>query len=490
MKNKLMKRFFRGRFRTVNVVLCILFAAVCALVVILTDYAENKYGLRTDLSFNGISTQSEATKNVLKALDEPVHMYAVFSDGSEDLQLIELLNRYQAQSAYLTWSQENLTRNPLLKEIVSDNLNDAGVSSDCLIIRNTDTGRTRVLSGENYVQYGYNVEAGAYEVTGWTYEKSITEAILYVTMDELPRVQILTGHDELDAQDTIVLEQQLQSANYDVVRVNLLLGDQLDPAWPLMILSPRRDLMQSELEKLTAFTRAGGSLFITADYNDPDAAALPNFTALYREYGFELLDGILLADENDPSSYYYAGTANIIPQMNYTDVTGVLKTAGYEQLILPGARALKMPDSERSDLIIEVGLQSAATAYIRHIGENDEATLEKQPGDPEGVFALALNADRAFSDGLRSKAFIIGNSSMFVDTSGFMASYTYSHELLLQAMQYLQGKESINLDIVPRELTRAQLQYDSAAVPAILLTLAPLMVLVMALAVLRPRKHL
>jgi len=472
-----------------NTALCLLFAAVCALSVVLCDYIESKHGLRTDLSFNGISTQSEATKNVLNALKEPVHIYAVFSDGNEDLQLIELLNRYQAHSAQLTWSQENLTRNPLLLELVSDHLDDSAVSSDCLIIRNTLTSRTRVLTPENYVQYGYNTESGTFEFTGWTYEKSITEAILYVTADTLPRVQILTGHDELDEADAYVMEEKLRSANYDISRVNLLLGDTLDPACPLMILSPRRDLMPSELETLTAFTRAGGSLFITMDYNDPDAAALPHFMALYREYGFEPLDGIVLPHEKDTAAYYMA-VANLLPQMNYTEVTGVLKTAGFEQLILPGARGFKMPESERSDLILEVCLQTKTDSYVRHIGENDEATLALQPGDPTGVFALSLCADRAFSDGLRSKAFIIGNSAMFMDASGQMFTYTYSGELLLQALSYLQGGDSIDLDILPRDIAREPLRLDSTVAPALLLTVAPLTVAVLALAILRPRKHL
>lgn len=483
-----MKSFHLKR-RTVNAVLCLMFALLCALSVVLCDYAENKYGLRTDLSFNGISTQSEVTKNVLQALSEPVHIYAVFSDGNEDLQLMELLNRYQAETEYITWSQENLTRNPLLQQLVSDHLDDAGVTSDCLIIRNTNTARTRVLTAENYVQYGYNNESGTYELTGWTYEKSITEAVLYVTADELPRVQILTGHDELDEADTYVMEEKLLSANYDIVRINLLLGDVPDPADPLMILSPRRDLRPDELQTLTDFTRAGGSLFITMDYNDPDAAELPNFTALYREYGFEPLDGIVLAHEKDTAAYYMT-VANLMPQMNYTEVTGVLKAAGFEQLILPGARGFKMPESERGDLLLEVCLQTAQEAYIRHLGENDEATLVQQPGDPTGVFALSLCADRAFSDGLRSKAFIIGNSAMFMDASGQMFAYTYSGELLLQALNYLQGGESIDLDIVPRDIAREQLRFDSAAAPALIAAAAPLAVLVLALAVLRPRKHL
>ena len=483
-----MKNFHLKR-RTVNTALCLLFALLCTLSVVLCDYAENKYGLRTDLSFNGISTQSEVTKNVLHALSEPVHIYAVFSDGNEDLQLIELLNRYQAETEYITWSQENLARNPLLQQLVSDQLDDAGVTSDCLIIRNTNTARTRVLSAQDYVQYGYNTESGAFELTGWTYEKSITEAVLYVTADELPRVQILTGHDELSEADTFVMEEKLRSANYEMTRVNLLLGDVPDPAYPLMILSPRRDLRPDELQTLTAFTRAGGSLFITMDYNDPDAAALPNFTALYREYGFEPLDGIVLAHEKDTAAYYMTA-ANLMPQMNYTEVTGVLKAAGFEQLILPGARGFKMPESTREDLLLEVCLQTSQEAYIRHIGGNDEATLAQQPDDPTGVFALSLCADRAFSDGLRSKAFIIGNSAMFMDASGQMFAYTYSGELLLQALSYLQGGENIDLDIIPRDIAREQLHFDSAVAPALLAAAVPLIVAVLALAVLRPRRHL
>jgi len=176
--------------------------------------------------------------------------------------------------------------------------------------------------------------------------------------------------------------------------------------------------------------------------------------------------------------------------MNYSEVTGVMKASGFEHIIVPGARGFKMPENERSDLMLEVCLKSKDGAYIRHIAENDEATLAKQPGDPEGVFALSLCADRAFSDGLRSKAFIIGNSAMFMDASGQMFTYTYSGELLLQALSYLQGGDSIDLDILPRDIAREPLRLDSTVAPALLLTVAPLTVAVLALAILRPRKHL
>ena len=57
---------------------------------------EQQNGWRVDYSFNGVTTQSETTRRILDALTEDVHIYALFSSGQEDLQLIEVLNRYAA----------------------------------------------------------------------------------------------------------------------------------------------------------------------------------------------------------------------------------------------------------------------------------------------------------------------------------------------------------------------------------------------------------
>lgn len=469
---------------------CLVAAALCIMLILTVDAAENQFGLRRDLSFNAITSYSDVTEKVLSSLATPVHVYALFSDGSEDQQLIELLNRYQSRSDNFTWSQENLTRNPLLSQIVSSELSDNAVSSDCLVIRCEQTGRTRVLSGDDYVLYSYNMDTGTYDAVGWTYEKSLSEAILYVTSSELPLLQILTGHDELDADEAAAMEDKLLSANYRLQRIHLALGDVPDPTCPLFILSPRQDLSADELNTLYDFARLGGTFFITIDFDDPDE--LPNFFSLYREFGFEPLPGILVADDKDQSSYYY-NNSQLLPQMLPGDVTDQLYADGNTQIIMVGARALKMPAESTASLMTAVNLCSGETAYIRNFDEtlaNEQISVAYQPGDLTGQFALALTADRAFADGTRSRAFIIGSSAIFTDTTGFMYSNTYSGELLLYATQYLSGKETIDLDILPRQAVRPQLQYSDVLVPSMLLTLAPLMVLVAALAILRPRKHL
>ena len=41
-----------------------------------------------------------------------VHIYALFTPGSEDLPLMELLNRYASASDRVTWEQTSVTLNP------------------------------------------------------------------------------------------------------------------------------------------------------------------------------------------------------------------------------------------------------------------------------------------------------------------------------------------------------------------------------------------
>lgn len=478
-------RLRRGAF-SAALSLCTALMVVC--VSALADYLETKNGWRADLSFNAVATQGEATRAALKALEKDVHLYAVFSDGGQDMQLTEILARYAALSEHVSWSEENLTRNPLLLTMVSDEVDDASVTSDCLIVRCEETGRTRVLTGEDYVEYSYDADAGGYAITGWTYEKSLTEAILYVTMDELPKVQLLTGHGELSQTDTALMEEKLISANYAVTRVNLLSGDTLDANDPLMILSPLRDVTQGELAQLNAYAAAGGDLFVTVDYTDPDE--LPNLRAFYRAYGAQPIAGIVLADESDAGTYYES-VGNLLPEMLYTEVTGTLKAAGYDLTLLSGARGFEMPGESTQDLVVAAALQSGETAYIRDYrkaGADAELSIARQADDRTGRFALALTADRGFADGTRSRAFFIGNSSMFLDD--WMYTYTYSGEMLLQALQYLRGKAPVNLAIVPRQAARAPLAFSSAAVPALILAVPPMITLALALCALLPRKRL
>ena len=479
-----MKKLNHMRRSATSLLLRLLAAVICIATVSIADILESRYALRADLSFNSVTTQSEATRNVLSHLTRDVHAYAVFSEGNELTDLSALLDRYQASSPHFSWSRESLSRNPLLLQWVSDDLGDSAVTTDCLVVRCEATNKIRVLTWDDYVAFGYNPESGQYEFTGLTYEKSLTSAILAVISDELPHIQLLTGHGELTREETTALESHLSNANYECIRIDLRHGDVLDESAPLLILSPTSDISDAELDQMLTFVQKGGSLFVTVDLTDPDQ--LPNLYALYRLYGVEPLPGAIVADPNDRSSYY-SNPVELTPIMHSTDITQPLIAAEADFIILAPARALSLIGNGSVSLLQQVVLESGQSAY-RRVPEKDDVDLNQQPDDPTGPFVLAVLCDRGFDDGMRSRAFFIGNSSAF--TSEQIYSLSYSNELLLQVLQVLRNSDNLDLSILPRDAVRPVFNDRGSQIPVLLLTVPPLLVAVLAVAILQPRKYL
>ena len=462
-------------------------AAVAALVLLVSavaDGLENRYALRGDFSFNGATTQSAVTDAALGQLETDVHIYAVVPSSGGDATLLSLLERYGAASGHVTWSRESLVRNPVLQSQFADVSADRQVTEDCLIVHCPATGRTRILNENDYYVYSYNTDTGTFNEAYFTYEKSLTEAIVYVSQAQLPLIQILSGHGELTRQDTAALENTLVSANYAVQRVNLAAGDTLDADSPLMILSPRYDISAQELEQLTAFAARGGDFFIVSQYTDP--VDLNNLSALLRSYGIQAIPGLVIAKESDTASYYGDSPVFLMPFMQETPMTASLISAGKHVLLMGGARAFRLDEEGPEDVAVSPVLMTGE-AYIRNF-EDGVSLSDQQPGDEEGVFPLAVWADKLVDEQTVSRAFVIGNMSMFLDY--WVQSSTDANALLLQMIRSLQGKSPVNLEIVPKVALREGLTLGSVTPGVIAAAALPLLVLIAALWVLLPRRNL
>lgn len=463
--------------------------SVCAALVFLgvsalADGLEKKYALTADLSFNAATTLSDTTKNVLSSLEKPVHVYMLVPEEGPNETLLSLLERYAAATEKLTWSRESIRKNPVLLTRFKDVLGENEVTSDCLIVSCPETGRARVLTEDDYYVFSYNAETGFFNEAGYTYEKSLTEAVLYVSQEELPTVQLLSGHGEFSGADIAEMEDTLVSANYLLKTVNLSAGDALDASAPLMILCPRYDLSDAELAQIMAFAGAGGDLFIVTEYTDPDG--LENLNALLRAYGAEIRPGLVIATEDDPGSYYADTPVWLVPYMQECEATLPLLTAGKDILLLAGARAFSLPEKNDTDLMVYSVLETGK-AYIRSLtdGTNDSS---QQPNDPVGYFPLAVWTDKVLPDGTVSHAFICGNLTVFTDY--WTIRNTDSTAFLLQMLRSLQGRDPVNLDILPINALRDGLRLNDLTPAVIVTVMIPLLVVVFALMVLLPRRNL
>ena len=462
---------------TAGVILCLLLAGWLA------DALESRFALTVDLSFNQGTVQGEVTRNVLAQLEEDVHIYALIPQEGRNNTLLSLLERY-AVSPRITVSEENLVRNPVLLTQFTDLLGEHSVSDDCLIVHCPGTGRSRILNSDDYYTYDIDPATGYYRTGYINYEKCITEAIVNVTQQQLPTIQILTGHGELNAADTIYLEETLANANYQVERINLLAGGKLDPASLLMILCPQYDLAAHELTAMLEFSRAGGNFFILTAYDNP--LNLTNFNALLRAFGANPYPGLVIAMESDSDSYFSDSPVLLMPYMQETDATRSLLEAGKNLLILSGGRAFRMPEILPEGVALSPVLVTGE-AYIRNYLDG-LTTTDQQPTDETGRFALALWAEKIYETSVQSRAFIMGEEVSFLDYH--QLNSTDSKPFLIQMVRALHGQSPINLDILPKSGQRESLYMGSLTPAVVVIIMLPLLILIGAAVVLLPRKNL
>ena len=472
------------RYGSVSALMMALILAGLTVLNVGAQALERRKGWKIDLSFNSITSQSPETEKVLAQADSPVHIWALYRKGSEDAPLMELLDRYAAASPLVTWEQADPALNPAL---VSRFTTAAGTpGTDSLIVYCEKTGRFRILGPEDFVAVGMDETTGEYTYTGWTYERSITGAISYVTRERIPQAVVLQGHGEMDRETLKEFETLLTDNQYEVRWAELAeLGEEISPEDLLIFFSPLRDLTETELERLTAYAGKGGSFLFTCDYTDP-AGEMPRYAALLRSYGFAPREGIVIADAADGDSYYNGNPVWLLPEMCSTDLTIDLIASGYNHLLLPGSRAFEEPEEGDRNLTAAAVLRSGETAYLKAL-DSGTVSMEREAKDPAGAFPLALEARRVTTEGYVSRAFIIGCAAAMAD--GQLYAMTDSRQLVIRVMEFLLKLDASDLSIMPRQAVRPGLSTAGTGLGSMIVVALPLIVLAAAILVLGPRRN-
>lgn len=483
MKNNITKNVFRKHIWGTGLGIIILLIALAGINIGISRL-EKRNGWRKDYSFNGITTQSETTLKVLAELPYSVHIYALFSHGQEDAPLMELLDRYAANSDLISWEQVDPALNPILISRFSQGT--ASVSSDSMIVYCEETNHWRILSPSDFISLSMDAETGTYNYAGYTYERAITSALVYVTQKDIPEIVILQGHGELDGEILNTFDRFLTENHYEV-SYHKLLDENYEPSPEdtIVLFSPMRDLNQNELDKLIQFADQGGSFLITCDYTDP-VEEMSNYASLLRAYGCIPRKGIVIADREDRNSYYNNIRIDLIPKMNSTDVTMDLVASGADTILMPGSRAFETPgDTDRNLMAFSV-LESGETSYLKQLSAG-MTSMEKEAGDETGPFTLAIQAQRVTKGGYVSKAFICGCSGMMTEEQIY--AMTDVQQFVLRIMEYLTGKSSSNLDIMARNAVRPGLTARGNGAGSVIVTVLPLSVLLIGVSVLFRRKQ-
>ncbi|HPS82348.1 MAG TPA: Gldg family protein, partial [Candidatus Limiplasma sp.] len=471
----------KWRHGTYGLLVLAVLIAVGVLLNIGVKNLEDTYGWKQDFSFNGYTTTGEETRKVVATLQSPIDLYLLYQNGEMDSQLYEVLARYQLLSDNIRVEPTDIAKNPgLLSRFQSDV--KTTLDADSVVVSCEATGRYKVLSYDDFVTQGYNVEKGTFEIAGLAYEKKLTEALVYVTQTDIPVVGILQGHGELTPDALSNLTDFLQSNNYDHKAVDLLAGDTLDGIDLLMIADPQKDFTADELQTIQNFALAGGSLFVTRDYTDP--MDLPNYMSLLKNYGVVPLSGVVVAGEEDQGSYY-GERIYLLPYFNQMDMTQPLISGSMDVLLLAGACAFETPAQTDSALSAATVLKSGAHAYLRDPNDGT-GSIDYQEGDRKGEMSLAILSGRMHPNGNVSRMFAIGNSTVFTDE--YIYQRTFNEEFILQLMGELLPQKTVSLDIMAKSAFHPGLTAGSQTAGIALLVAVPMLLLLAGILVLGPRR--
>lgn len=351
-------------------------ATVLAILVAVNVFASVLPATATkyDITSTNLYSVTSSTKVVLNALDTDVTIYWIVQADKEDEIIENLLGKYAGLSSHISVVKKNPDTYPTFAAQYTDET----VANNSLIVECGERSRFIAYSDLYLTDVDYTTYSYVYSFDG---EGAITSAIDYVISEELPKLYVLEGHGE--AELPAEFQTQIEKENIELASFSLLNTEEIPTdADALLIYAPESDISAEEASILQDYLSGGGKLLLFA--GPTKTGALTNLYGVAEQYGISAAEGIVV--ESDRAYYAFQQPYLLLPEIVSHEITDPLLKGRY-YAIVPLAQGLTVTGSTATAL-----LTTSQTAYSKAAGF-DLATYEKEDGDIEGPFAVAVSAD-------------------------------------------------------------------------------------------------
>ena len=330
---------------------------------------------KLDISATKLYSITSNTKVLVNALEEDVTIYWIVQSGEEDDVIENLLSKYESLSDHI----KVVKKNPYVYPTFAEQYTNETVQNNSLVVECGD--RSRFIGYDDiYIQ-----EADIYSYTYSTSfdgEGAITSAIDYVVTDDLPQLYVLEGHGEQELPQNF--KEQIEKENIETNTLSLLTVDEVpEDADAILIYEPSSDLSEEEVNMLYEYAEDGGKLLVIA--GPTEDGILENLYGLLENYDVETCEGIVVEGNRDR---YTMQPYVLLPEMSSHEITDSLIEENYYP---------NMPISQGMIINDESGavtpLLTTSSESFSKIAGYDLTTYEKEDGDVDGPFAVALSID-------------------------------------------------------------------------------------------------
>lgn len=392
-----------------------------------------------DFTKEKIYTLSDESKELMKAVEEDVHIYFVNYTDSD--LIMNLARQYHEVN-------EKITVEAVLSSERADIAKLYGIEDGNQIIIVKAGERDKILT--------YN-DLFTYDTTTWNTvdisEQKLTNAVIDITSDNKPTIYFLTGHNEYSTtQQMITISAYIQNEVMNIADLNLMSADIPEDCQTIIVATPTLDFFDTEVEKLTNYINRGGNIIWLQDptINEQD---LPNTKKILDLYGAEFNTGMVI--EQDASRMIMENPQLILPTISYTPITEDLSSSGF--VVFPSAGKLTVAASDKLEelnVTVDEFLTTSETSFYR---TDFTITTEKaQASDEVGshtvgaIFTKTLSSDEetdpekvktskliAFSNNLFATDAQITSGSQYIT----VATIYNNKDLLLNSIAYSEEKE-------------------------------------------------
>jgi ABC-type uncharacterized transport system involved in gliding motility auxiliary subunit len=389
-----------------------------------------------DFTNVGLHTLSPLSIQILTQLDSDIEMKFFYKEGAENVEanrkaFAQVARMYSEVSSKVKVDYVEMNANPKVT---------------------AEFGANRPV-GEVFVSYKdqkNRVESQFLGSQGQKFnEQEITNAIIKVTRREKKIVYIAEGDEERNIEDeknqrgVSSFVQMLEKNSYTVKKINLVKATEIPAeANALVILGPQSTLQKFEVDAITNYLSAGGSLLLTFD--DKNTAGL---SGLLNTFGLKLEQHYIFNVVNSPMGQVVNSSEPTVA-VDYSPISPITKVFSSNQkaiFIAPNS-LVSVPVSPdiKSEMLIRTPEASVALAKMDSETYEGKARSFNLMAEVSGKLA---KAEKPFKAVVAADTDFLSNGVIFQNVN---------RDIALNSMSYLLGDSDL-ISIAPKEISITQM---------------------------------
>ena len=252
-------------------------SALGLFIVVLVNYISSRHYKRWDWTAHGLFTLSDQSQQILRELDQNVHIYVFLGRDEQDFADVEtLLEEYKAITDALTVEWVDPDRDRARYQVLADEFGiDSWLASDVTlsqvpVVVTSGERKWKVERHQLIVEDFDSFEDADGHKLDLQSERAITGAILEVTRGEPTRVCLATGHGEWELgaygeRSFDAVARELEWEKIEVDSFEIAKADVPKSCNALFVVGPQRLFSADEVAVVDRYIASGGNVLLAFD---------------------------------------------------------------------------------------------------------------------------------------------------------------------------------------------------------------------------------